>query len=216
LWRDRIHAGEYLGELLAKMNIEHPYVLAIPRGGIVVGYPIAKILNCPLKPIISLKIKHPVFEEVAIGYIVERGSPILGYKPTEELAGVPPFDVERSIERAMKESERRIILYRKGEELPVLSSYDVVLVDDGLATGWTVQGAISYLNHENKPRRIILAIPVMPEKSYKNFSLKVAFVACPLIIEDYRFYAVSQGYNSFSQTPDDEVLKLLQMAETFK
>jgi len=206
-WANREQAGKYLAEVIAKLVLEKPYVLAIPRGGIIVANEIAKILNCPLDVIVSRKIRHPHNEEFAIGYVCEDYSPVLGFKPWD--LQCKAFQIERNIDRAIEEVWQKVELFRGGEPLPDFEGYDVLIVDDGIATGWTVQGAIAYLTFRRKPKSVSLVLPVMSEKEYKIFQSKVR-VICGTIIPEELFYAVGQAYEDFRPVEDEEVLEILK------
>ena len=220
MWKDRQQAGEALGSIIISqcqqnqfsfgihgIKLDNPYVLAIPRGGVVVGYYIAKRLHCPLNVIISRKIRHPFNEEFAIGYVTEQNQPVLGYTP-QMLHDIPTLQIDEAITNAMKETQDRVLFYRKGEDLPDLSKYDVILVDDGIATFWTLQGTITYLNHNNKPKSITVAVPVvLSQKTYDIVKSKVDNLICPHISDELSIGAV---YNNFNQVSDEEVKKLLE------
>lgn len=208
--KNREEAGKYLGIVLKSYHVadKNPFVLAIPRGGVTVGYHIAEILGCPLDVIISRKIRHPLNEEIAVGYAVEDCSPVLGYNPKDTIfSGILEGSLDNKIQQALNEVWQKVELFRKGECLPDLADYDVILVDDGLATGWTLQGALTYLQTKNKAKSITIAVPIiLLKKTLEIFRAKVDKLVY-LSVSDER--AIGFSYDNFSQVSDEEVLKFL-------
>ena len=135
-------------------------VLAIPRGGVVVGYEIAQTLHLPLDVIIPHKLGAPYNPELAIGAITEDGSTVLDDNLITDL-GVSQDYITKESERQKKEIERRLVLYRQNQPNLYLKGKDVIVVDDGIATGQTVKATADYLRRQ-KPKRLVLAIPVAP------------------------------------------------------
>ncbi len=211
IFRDRKEAGELLAEaILRKYNgtLKNPVVIAIPRGGVIVAKPIADTLNAPITLVIPRKIGAPFNEEFAIGAVTEDGYILMNPKITEDLAyrmGITREYIERKAKEELKEIERRKRLYLQGREIPI-TNRDVILVDDGIATGLTVKAAILSLKRQ-KPNRIILAVPVMPADKVSEFQELVDDLIA-LYTPEY-FSAVGQFYYDFSQTSDEEVIKAL-------
>jgi len=225
-WLNRRNAGEILAIELKNLYFERePYVLAIPKGGVEVGYEIADRLHIPLNIINVAKVRHPNFNEFAIGYVVEDMAPVLGYKP-EDLVSFPHGRglLEESIERAKEKVWQLTEKFRGGEKLPNLSNYSVILVDDGVATGWTIQGAITYLLKTNSVKTfvksdnsivadIILVSPVAGVNEYFNFSQKVLHFVCPNVVS--KLEAVSEFYCEFDDIPDEEIECYLRHARNW-
>ncbi len=211
IFRDRKEAGELLAEaILRKYNgtLKNPVVIAIPRGGVIVAKPIADTLNAPITLVIPRKIGAPFNEEFAIGAVTEDGYILMNPTITEDLAyrmGITREYIERKAKEELKEIERRKRLYLQGREIPI-TNRDVILVDDGIATGLTVKAAILSLKRQ-KPNRIILAVPVMPADKVSEFQELVDDLIA-LYTPEY-FSAVGQFYYDFSQTSDEEVIKAL-------
>jgi putative phosphoribosyl transferase len=181
-------------------------VLAIPRGGVVVGYEIAQTLHLPLDVIIPHKLGAPYNPELAIGAITEDGSTVLDDNLITDL-GVSQDYITKESERQKKEIERRLVLYRQNQPNLYLKGKDVIVVDDGIATGSTMKAAL--LSVKNKgARSIIVAIPVGPPSTIKELEKRANRVVC-LYLPEY-FQAIGQFYDDFSQTTDDEVIGLLR------
>jgi len=211
IFRDRKEAGELLAEaILRKYNgtLYDPVVVAIPRGGVIVAKPIAEALNAPLTLVIPRKIGAPFNEEFAVGAVTEDGYVLMNPSITEEIAyrmGITKEYIERKALEEMKEIARRKQLYLQGREIPITGK-DVILVDDGIATGLTVKAAILSLKRQN-PRKIILAVPVMPADKVSEFQNLVDDLI--VLYTPEFFNAVGQFYYDFSQTTDEEVIEAL-------
>ena len=211
IFRDRREAGELLAEaILRKYNgtLKDPVVVAIPRGGVIVAKPIAEALSAPITLVIPRKIGAPFNEEFAIGAVTEDGYILMNPSITQDIAyrmGITREYIERKAKEELKEIERRKRLYLQGREIPI-TNRDVILVDDGIATGLTVKAAILSLKRQN-PNRIILAVPVMPADKVSEFQELVDDLIA-LYTPEY-FNAVGQFYYDFSQTSDEEVIEAL-------
>lgn len=203
LLKNRNEAGKKLAEKLSKMvKGEKTIVLAIPRGGVVIGKEIAKRLRCPLDVIISKKITPPSSPEYAIGAITHDGIIYQGQK-WDRFSQDPNF--ENEIEKKKSEVKRRLQEYRGSVDYK-LDNKTVILVDDGIATGSTVFVLLKWLA-KRKVRRIILAVPVIPLDTYEKIKSMVdAIVVIEIPTE---FYAVGQFYKEFEQVTDKEVMVLL-------
>ena len=157
---DRLHAGRVLAGHLAERDLIDPVVLALPRGGVCVAVPVAEVLGAPLEVLVARKLGTPGQRELAIGAIAEDG-PRLVDEDLQRTLRVSA-DVLDKIEAAERtELERRVRRYRRGRELPILEGRDVVLVDDGLATGLTALAALRALAGHH-PRSVVVAVPVGP------------------------------------------------------
>lgn len=203
---DRIDAGKSLAKALSNFDSKNGLVLAIPRGGVVVGYEIAQALRLPLDVIIPHKIGAPYNPELAIGAITEDGSTVLDENLIAYLDVTRDYIFEES-ERQKKEIQRRLGLYRQNLPILDLKGKDVIVVDDGIATGSTMKAAL--LSVKNKgATTITVAIPVGPPSTIKELEKRANKVVC-LYMPEY-FQAIGQFYDDFSQTTDDEVIGLLR------
>lgn len=205
MFKNRIEAGENLAEKLAAFNLEKPYLLAIPRGGIVVAQPIAEKLGLSVGVLITRKIGHPLNPEVAIGAVMPDGTTVLDEAAAERL-GLDDNRLSELVSEQYQEIKRRLIAYTGTERIANVSGKTIVLVDDGIATGYTIYAAVQWLKTLT-PGKIIIAVPVAPPDVAANLSKQVDTVICP--IQPYDFMAVGQYYQDFSQTSDQEVVDIL-------
>ncbi len=201
---DRIEAGQLLGKKLLAFNIIDPIVLAVPRGGVIVGHEIAKILRCKLDIVISKKITPPENPEYGIGAITYDGTPYKG-ENWQRYAKRANFDDE--LTKKKKEVKRRLEEYRGNTDYN-LDKKTVIVVDDGIATGSTVFVILNWLVNQ-KTGKILLAIPVIPADTYKIIERKVSSIFVLYIPTE--FSAVGQFYEQFDQVSDQEVKEILTM-----
>lgn len=201
---DRIEAGQLLGKKLLAFNIIDPIVLAVPRGGVIVGHEIAKILRCKLDIVISKKITPPENPEYGIGAITYDGTPYKG-ENWQRYAKRANFDDE--VIKKKKEVKRRLEEYRGNTDYN-LDKKTVIVVDDGIATGSTVFAILNWLVNQ-KTGKILLAIPVIPADTYKIIESKVSSIIVLYIPTE--FSAVGQFYEQFDQVSDQEVKEILTM-----
>ena len=203
---DRVDAGKSLAKALSNFVAKNGLVLAIPRGGVVVGFEIAQALRLPLDVIIPHKLGAPYNPELAIGAITEDGSTVLDENLIAYLDVTREYIFEES-ERQKIEIKRRLGLYRQNLPSLDLKGKDVIVVDDGIATGSTMKAAL--LSVKNKgATTITVAIPVGPPSTIKELEKRANRVVC-LYMPEY-FQAIGQFYDDFSQTTDDEVIGLLR------
>ncbi len=214
MFRDRAEAGQLLAERLSKYENEDVLVLALPRGGVPVGFEIAKRLHAPLDVAIVRKIGAPMQEELAIGAIVDGAHPIvvLNDNLVAEL-GISRFYIDRQEQELLKEIERRHRLYRRGRESYDVAGRTVIVVDDGIATGATVRAVLKALR-QGKPAKLVLAVPVAPPDTIASLSGEVDDLVCLDVPRG--FMAISMFYGRFDQTSDSEVVRLLEAAEKFQ
>ena len=203
---DRAEAGKRLAEALADFAGKNAVVLAIPRGGVVVGYEIAKALGLPLDVIIPHKIGAPSQPELAIGAMTEDGTIILD-KELVELTSTSPDYIKEESQRQIIEIKRRLKFYRQNEPYPNLTGLDVIIVDDGIATGSTMKAALASVKNKGA-KTVTVAVPVGPPSTISELERQADRVVC-LYTPEY-FQAIGQFYGDFSQTTDEEVIALLQ------
>lgn len=206
IFKDRRHAGKTLAQHIQLTDLEkmNTIVLALPRGGVPIAFEVAQALNCPLDVLVVRKIGHPRNSEYGIGAITEDGSYWLD--PEASVSHITSLVVDSIIAKEKKELERRIAMYRD-HDLPSLLGQNVVLVDDGLATGVTAKVASRYLRSLGA-KKIILAVPVCAADSAKKIRQEVDQLIC--INEPRYFLGVGEFYLRFDQTSDEEVLELLE------
>jgi putative phosphoribosyl transferase len=206
IYSDRVDAGKRLAAQLQEFKGKNGIVLAIPRGGVVVGYEIAQALNLPLDIIIPHKLGAPDNPELAIGAIAEDGTAILDENLIAYM-GVTQGYIEEESERQKKEIQRRLKLYRQGTEAPNFKGQNVILVDDGIATGSTMKAALASLKNRGAAS-VTVAVPVGPPSTIEELKRQANRVVCPFTPE--YFQAIGQFYRDFSQTEDEEVIQLLK------
>ena len=213
VFRDRKEAGELLAEaILRKYNgtLENPVVVAIPRGGVVVAEPIAEALSAPIDLVIPRKIGAPFNEEFAVAAVTEDGTILMNPSITGDVAyrlGISEDYIKKKALQEIEEIKRRKEKYIGSRGKLPLTGREVILVDDGIATGLTVKAAIASLRKE-KPKKIILAVPVMPADKVPEFQKLVDDL---IVIHAPEFFnAVGQFYHDFSQTTDEEVIEIME------
>jgi len=206
---DRVEAGKRLASGLADFAGKKAIVLAIPRGGVVVGYEIAKALNLSLDVIIPRKIGAPDNPELAIGAMTEDGTIILDNNLVTYL-GVSQDYIKDESGRQKSEIERRLKKYRQNEPYPGLKGLDVIIVDDGIATGSTMKAALASVKNRGA-RTVTIAVPVGPPSTIKELKKQADRVICPYTPE--YFQAIGQFYANFNQTTDEEVIQLLKQSK---
>lgn len=201
-------AGQILAEaLLPWANRADVRVLALPRGGVPVGFEVAQVLQVPLDVFIVRKLGVPGHEELAMGAIASGGALVLNTDLIQHL-GIPRSAIDTAIQRETEELHRRESLY--GSDHPLdLENRTVIVVDDGLATGSTMRAAIAAVRQQ-KASRVIVAVPVAAPDTVASLREEVEAVVCPLTPPG--FQAVGQWYSHFEQTTDEEVRELLTRA----
>jgi len=208
-FRDRADAGRYLGELLSDYaGRSDVVVLALPRGGVPVGFEIARALEAPLDVFVVRKLGVPGHEELAFGAIASSGAQILNRDVVRHL-GLTADVIEAVSERERSELTRRELLYRGDQPVRDLADKTVILVDDGLATGASMRAAVVAVRAQS-PARIVVAVPTAALDTCAALSAEVDELVSPLRPEN--FYAVSLWYDRFEQVSDDEVRTLLERA----
>jgi len=209
LFRDRHEAGRALAALLEDYRgRDDVVVLALPRGGVPVGYEVATALGAPLDVFLVRKLGVPGHEELAMGAIATGGVVVLNDDVVRDL-GISPEDLRRVAEREARELRRREQAYRGNRPMPDIAGKVVILVDDGLATGSSMRAAIQALRALG-PARIVVAVPAAPESTCQELAAEVDEVVCATTPSP--FFAVGASYYDFTQTTDDEVRELLQAA----
>jgi putative phosphoribosyl transferase len=203
---DRIDAGRRLAASLKDFSTNNGIVLAIPRGGVVVGYEIAKTLNLSLDVIIPRKLGSPENPELAIGAVAEDGTAILDSQLIKYL-GVSREYIAEETQHQKREIQRRLKLYRQETSYPYIEGLDVIVVDDGVATGSTMKAALASVKNRDA-KTITVAVPVSPPSTIEELKEMADRVVC-LFTPEY-FQAIGEFYSDFSQTSDEEVIKLLR------
>jgi putative phosphoribosyl transferase len=206
--KDRADAGRQLAERLLHLRPEHPVILALPRGGVPVGFEIALRLHAPLDIFLVRKIGAPGNPEHGLGAIVEDGGLLLDYDRAREI-GFTPADLGSVIEREREEISRRAQVYRAHRPRIDRKGRTVIVVDDGAATGGTLRAALGKLREEGV-RRIVVALGVAPPDTCRDLKREVDELE--VLQEPEPFDAVGQFYERFEPVEDGEVMDLLRKA----
>jgi len=208
-YADRSAAGKVLaGELEHLRGRDDLLILALPRGGVPVGWEIARSLKVPFDVMLVRKLGVPGHEEMAMGAIASGGARFVNDDVVRQL-GLSDDAIDEAVKRERQELQRREQAYRGDRDDPEVTGKTVVLVDDGLATGSSMVAAVRALRQRN-PGRIIAAVPVAPPSTARDVGREVDEFICPATPDN--FYAVGQWYTDFGQTTDDEVRNLLHRA----
>ena len=209
LFRDRADAGRHL---LSRLGAYHGrpdvVVLGLPRGGIPVGYEVARGLGAPLDVFVVRKLGVPGQEELAMGAIATGGVRVVNRDVVDALH-IAPDVLDRAAAQELRELARRQRSYRGDRPEPQVEGRTVILVDDGLATGSTMRAAVQALRQQ-RPARIVVAVPVAAFATCEELRREVEDVVCFATPEP--FMAVGRFYDDFSQTTDEEVHDLLASA----
>jgi putative phosphoribosyl transferase len=205
MFADRRDAGRQLAGRLEEYKGKKALVLAIPRGGIVVAQEIAKSIGADLDLIISRKIGAPSDPEFAIGAVGPDRSFVVDKKTVAEL-GISKEYIERTVRIESLEIDRRMLKYRGSRDFPDVRGKAVIVVDDGIATGYTMKVVVDFLRKQ-KPKKITVAVPVAPRESVAELERDADDVVC---LETPRgFTAIGNHYESFPQIGDGEVVNIM-------
>jgi putative phosphoribosyl transferase len=207
MFQDRCDAGTQLAEKL-EMYKDDPdsIVFAIPRGGVIIADVVCKQLNLSMDIVVTRKIGAPFNEELAIGAVDTKGGKILNHNAINMIRASVEY-IEKEAKRKAEEAIARLKKYRGTDEYDVLKGKNAIIVDDGIATGYTVFSAINFLR-ELKPKKLILGTPVIAPDTLIEMEKLVDELLC--VISEEPFYAVGQFYKKFSQVSDAEVMRVLK------
>lgn len=203
---DRAEAGRELAARVAELAIADPVVLGLARGGVPVAAEVARTLSAPLDVFIVRKVGAPLQPELGMGAVAEGGTVVRDGAALAAL-GVAPEVFERIARQEADEVRRRVLRYRPNRPLPTLADRDVIVVDDGLATGVTAEAALRDLRRHD-PRSLVLAVPVGAADTVERLGQLADVVVC--VVPADHFGAVGAWYDRFTQTTDDEVLALIE------
>ncbi len=212
VFRDRIDAGQRLARKLLSHRTGDPVILALPRGGVPVAFEIATALKAPLDLIMVRKIGAPSQPELALGAIADGMQPELFInRDVAQAMEVPQAFIDAEAKRQLAEIDRRRRLYLAGRPPVSVLGKTAMVVDDGIATGATIEAALRSVR-KRSPRHLILAVPIAPADTLDRLRKEVDEIVCLSTPEPFR--AISMFYERFPQVSDDEVIELLQRAST--
>lgn len=203
---DRAAAGEQLAQRLRELETVAPLVLALPRGGVAVAYEVAAALGGTLDVLMTRKIGAPHQPELGVGALAEGGEPVFDRRILEHLR-LQEDDLAHTVAAEREEIERRVSAYRGDRPFPEVAGRDVIVVDDGLATGGTARAALRAVR-PGGPKRLILAVPVSAAETAETMREEADTVVALATPADFR--AVGQWYESFDQLEDADVVRLLR------
>lgn len=202
---DRHQAGQVLAEEVAALELADPVVVGLARGGVPVAAEVARVLQAPLDVGVACKIGAPGQPELALGAVTADGPAIYDDRILRAFH-LQEAELHAACERQRAEARRREQLYRPGEAVP-LRDRDVVLVDDGLATGATARAAVRMVRGAG-PRSVVLAVPVGAQDAVQALRAEADQVVC--VLQPEWFNAVGQWYRDFRATDDEEIFTLLR------
>lgn len=204
MFRDRIDAANQLVEKLEKYKGQKAaIILAVPRGALEIGKVLAKKLKLPLDIALTKKLGAPGNPEYAIGAVSLTGEVL------EDTMGIPENELQYEIKRLREELKKKYEMYHGKKKPPVLKGKTVIIVDDGVATGRTLLATIEMIKKE-KPKKLVVAVPVGPPDSIKMLKEHVDEVVC--LKTPSPFFAIGMFYRQFDQVEDKEAIKLLKEA----
>ncbi|MEM1569751.1 MAG: phosphoribosyltransferase family protein [Candidatus Bathyarchaeia archaeon] len=207
VFRDRYHAGELLAEKLREYKGTDAYVLAIPAGGVPVGYVISKRLGLPLDVIIVRKIHIPWNQEAGFGAVTFDGIVIFN-EPLLRILGLTREEVDRCIEVEKEAIEKRLKFIRGDRPFPDVVNRIVILVDDGIASGYTMLSAVKSVMNR-RPNKIVVATPTGSESAIELLKPWVDEIVC-LNVRTGPVFAVADAYEIWYDITDEEVAKILK------
>ncbi len=208
MFTDRRDAGQQLGRKLEPYRDEDPIVLGIPRGGVEVGYQVAKHLDADFSLLIARKLPYPDQPEAGFGAVAENGSTVILESASQWISDET---IQETIEEQRQEIVRRAAVLREGEPLPELEGRTVILVDDGIAMGSTMRAATKCCRHENAGK-VVVAVPVASREVTEQLGEeRDGLVDEIVVLEQPRFFrAVAQVYERWYDVPDSEVVAIME------
>ena len=209
VFESRRDAGRQLARRLMGYRRENPIVLALPRGGVVVGYEVARALQAPLDVVVARKLGAPGHEELGIGAIAPGGVRVLDERAVQML-GISAEAIARVTAKETAEMDRRSARFGAGRSALDCAGRTVILVDDGLATGATARAATRFVLQQH-PRQIVLAAPVCSPEAEAALRAEADHVVC--LQSPAEFIAVGLWYRDFEQVSDEEVAGLLRQSQ---
>lgn len=211
IFHDRREAGRALAEQLLKAQYNKPVVLALPRGGVPIGVEVAMALNAPLDLVLVRKIGVPDQPELAVAAVVDGDEPeMVVNQDIQIMAHVSTEYLNAARDRQLAEIDRRRKIYLAGRARVPVEGCTAIVVDDGIATGATVRASLKAVRRRH-PAKLVLAVPVAPERTVEELRADVDEIICLQSPEP--FHAIGPWYRDFHQVGDDEVVAMLKEAK---
>lgn len=210
-FRNRTEAGQALAAELARRGYADPVILALPRGGVPVAIEAVRALKAPMDLVMVRKIGAPGQPELAVAAVVNGDDPQLAVNASvARHAGLSMQDIEGMAEAQLAEIRRRRALYLKGRAQVPVEGRTAIVVDDGIATGATMRASLKAVRQRH-PAKLVLAVPVAAPDTLEDLSAEVDDIVC--LFRPLMLGAVGAHYADFGQTPDEEVIRLMDEAE---
>jgi len=206
VFRDRYEAGQLLGKELARYKHPDTVLLAIPSGGVPVASEISRVTGLPMDLIIVRKLQIPENPEAGFGALSPDGNMVLNENLVKEL-GLTPDQIRKQAEKTLRVIEQRSIRFRGAKPLPELKGRQVIIVDDGLASGYTMIAAIQWVR-KTAPKQVVVGVPTGSERTVERILPEVDVIFCLNVRSGFP-YAVADAYRSWYDLGDEEVLKLI-------
>lgn len=208
IFQNRAQAGEKLGAELLSLELRDPFVLAVPRGGVPVGKAVAAALACPLDVISLIKIPVPWMPEASYGAAAVDGTLALNMPLVHRLE-LSEREIEMASEPVIREAQRREDIYRRGRDFPSLEQKSVVIVDDGLGSGYSMLAAVDFVRKRN-PRMVVAAAPVASNGAFRMLAaLPRVNLLIVLIRDPDQIFSLNSHYRDLSALEDDDVIRSL-------
>jgi putative phosphoribosyl transferase len=206
IFKDRTQAGEKLAQALKDLALSDPIVLALPRGGVPVGKAVAHVLNCALDVIPLMKIPIPWNPEASYGVVAMDGTIALN-SPLVNRLELSDRELEVATSMVLKEAQRQERLYRQGKLFPRLESRTVILIDDGLASGYSMLAAVNVVK-KRQPRTIIIGAPVASDVAIRMLAADKEIASLVTLVNDAEpFFSLTAYYREYDTLTDDDVLR---------
>ncbi|MBN2015966.1 phosphoribosyltransferase [Candidatus Dojkabacteria bacterium] len=210
LFKNREEAGEKLGEKMKSMSLMRPIVLAIPSGGVPVGYKLAEVLRAPLDVIIAKKIEFPDDPETGFGAVVLNGEVKVSLnRKLLNYSDLTKEEIDSQVEKAIKKIKKREKRFREGRSFPELEDRDVIITDDGLASGHSMF-VVAKLIRKYNPHRIIVAVPTTSKSAVELIACQVDKLVSLYVHPANLPFAVASAYEEWHDLSDSEVLRYLK------
>ncbi len=208
IFSDRYHAGQILSEMIESIRLENPVILAIPCGGVPVAYVVSRMLNLPMDLMICRKVLIPWNTEAGYGACAPDGTTILNEEMVKAL-GFTKKEIKEHVSKTLREIERRLKLFRGTKEYFLDEYNEVILIDDGLATGYTMLTAIKFVKNFNVDK-VIVSVPTASLSSIFLIKDHVFKIICPNVRSDFLGFAVADAYKLWYDVSDSEVIRCLR------
>ncbi len=212
IFQSRVQAGEKLAQELLSLELRNPFVLAIPRGGVPVGRSVAKVLACPLDVIPMIKVPIPWSPDASYGTVASDGTLALNLPLIHRLE-LSEREIEMASRNVMQEVQRREQLYRKNMPFPSLEQKSVLIVDDGLGSGYSMLAAVDFVK-KKKPRLIVAASPVASDSAFRMLAaIPQVNLLLVLTRDQEQVFSLSSHYRDFKPVTDDDVIDCLSSSQ---